>query len=248
MTKQHELLAVEADVQGQYKTITAETRKVFKNDHMFKGFIKTLTMFDEKDSALNAEERSPIATTVNERLDYTGKAISRYLDVVLQKEATNQKAVADIVIDGTVIAKDVPATFLLGLENKLREIRVLYENIPTLDMSMEWEQAADLGKDIWRQKYPEEALKTKKQFQHQILVEPTEHHPAQIEKWEEQVPVGKYVKKNWCSMITSTRKAELLGNIDKLSSAVKKARQRANSTEVEKTNIGNKLMLFIHAC
>lgn len=246
MSKLHEILAVEADTQGQYKNIFDETLRVFKNEHLFKGFIKTLTMFDEKDAVLNSEERSEIATTVPKRLEYTKNFIIKYLDVVLQKEATNQTAFADIVIDGITIAEKVPTTFLLGLESKLKEIRKLYERIPTLEVSVAWEKAEDIGDDIWRQKYPEEALRTKKQFLHQILVEPTNHHPAQIEKWEEQVAVGRYEKQNWSGMITSTEKARLLNNIDKLTHEVKKARQRGNNTEVVKTNIGKKLMDYIH--
>lgn len=247
MAKMHELLAVESDTKGQYNKMIEETIKVFKDKHIFQGFVRTLKMFDENDSSQNNTERSEIGSTVPKRLDYTGQFITRFLDVLLQKETTNQKASADIVVDGVIIAESVPATFLLGLENRLKELRVLYERIPTLDISVAWEPADDIGPGIFRQKFPEEAMKTKKKFQYQILVEATEHHPAQVEKWEDQVPVGKYSKQNWCSMITSTRKAEFLDNIDKLSHAVKKARQRANSTEVEKVNIGKKLMDFIHA-
>jgi archaellum component FlaF (FlaF/FlaG flagellin family) len=245
MAKMHELLAVESDTQGQFRKMLVETRKVFGNDHLFKGFVRKLEMFDEEQSHLNTVEHDELGTTVQDRLDYTSNFITRYLDIVLQKETTNQKASADLIVNGVVIAENVPATFLLGLESKLKEIREIYEAIPTLDVSVKWEEAQDLGEGVFRQAYPEESTKTKKQFQHQILVEPTEHHPAQIEKWEEQMPVGKYVKENWCSMITSTRKAKLLERIDQVSRAVKKARQRANNTEVEKVNIGKKLMDFI---
>lgn len=245
MSKLHELLAVEADAKGQFKTILTESQKVFSSEHLFKGFVRTLTMFDAKDEALNGTERSELTTTVPERLEYTGQFITRFLDLVLQKEKTNQKAIADIIIDGKTIAKDIPVTFLLGLESKLSLLRDLFMRIPSLDNSIAWEKADDIAEGIWRQKYPEEVLRTAKQFKHQILVEPTEHHPAQIEKWEESVPVGRYTKTVICGMITSNRKAHLLANIDKLSRAVKQARQRANSTEVEKVNIGNDLLNFI---
>ena len=83
-------------------------------------------------------------------------------------------------------------------------------------------------------------------FKSQVLYKATVEHPAQIEKWEEQVPVGKYVKKVWSGMLTPARKSELLGNIDKLISAVKKARQRANATVVVKLNVGQKFIDFIN--
>lgn len=247
MSKMHELLAVESDVQGQYRIIVNETINLFNKEHIFKGFVKKLKMFDEDQAHLNTSEHSEIGTTVPARLDYNSSFIVKYLDVVLQKESTNQLAVADIIVDGIVLAEKVPATFLLGLENKLKEIRNIYMAIPTLDVSVKWEEATDIGKNIYRQVHPETAVKTKKMFQHQILVEPTQFHPAQVEKWEEQIPVGTFTKENWCSMITSTRKAQLLERIDKLSNAIKKARQRANNTEVIKVNIGEKLMNFINA-
>lgn len=245
MAKMHELLAVEADTQGQFRKILVETLKVFRSEHVFKGYSKELKMFNDEHSELNTVERSQIGTTVMDRLKYTSKFITKYFDVVLQKEKTNQTAVADLIV-GDIVINDVPATFLLGLESKLKEIRRIYEEIPTLDISIEWDEDKNMGEGIYRQKHPETTLKTKKQFQHQILVEPTEHHPAQIEKWEEQVPVGKYVKQNWCSMISSTKKAQFLERIDELSIAVKKARQRANNSEVVKINIGDVLMNYIN--
>lgn len=247
MAKLHELLAVESDAKGQLAKILEETAKVFKDKHIFQGFVRTLKMFDEKDEEQNSEEHAEIGSTVPKRLEYTSNFIVRFLDVIFQKEATNRMACADIVVDGVVIAENVPATYLLGLESKLKEIRSLYEKIPTLDVGTAWEPAEDMGPGIYRQKFPDIALKTKMKFQYQVLVEATEHHPAQIEKWEDQVPVGRYTKQNWCSMITSTRKAQLLDNIDKLSREVKKARQRANNTEIEKGNIGKKIMDFINA-
>jgi hypothetical protein len=247
MAKMHELLAVETDIQGQFRTILEETVKVFKNEHLFKGFSKKLEMFDENESHLNETEHKEIGTTVPQRLDYTSKFICRLLDVRLQKEATNQEASSDLVVDGVTIAKDVPATALLGLESTLKDIRKIYEGIPTLEVGTRWEKAEDIGPGVFRQFYPEKSKKTRKEFRFQILDPATDKHPAQIEKWEEQLPVGEYTKENLCSMLTSTRKVELLDRISRLSKSVKKARQRANNTEVKKVKIGSEIMKFIHA-
>ena len=69
--------------------------------------------------------------------------------------------------------------------------------------------------------------------------------PAVIDKWEEVENVGKYTKKHWSGAVTSARKSELLGRIDNLLRAVKKARQRANSTEVVSMSVGNSLFEYI---
>jgi hypothetical protein len=247
MAKLHELLAVESDLEGKYKRITGETRKTFKDRPAhFIGSIRTYHPFDDDDKVDYPEEYQALATTVEERLDYTAKAIEPYFDALLQKESTNQVAKADLVVDGEEIAKDLPATFLLGMESRLKYLRGVYEQIPTLPVSVDWEKDASWGKNVYRMTHPEEKLKTVKQFKSQVLYEATEHHPAQIEKWDENVAVGKFVKRIWSGAISSAEKAELLGRIDKLITAVKKARQRANTAEVVKNQVGKDIMDFIH--
>lgn len=247
MTKLHELLAVESDAKGTFHTAGLNAIEVFDQPHLFQGYVKRLEMFDEDQSHLNQKEHREISTTVHENLTFLSDVVVKYFDIVLQKETTNQNAVADLVIDGKTIAKDVPATFLLGLESKLGTIKKIYEKIPVLDVAVKWDKAPELGAGIYVQHYPETSIKTKKMFQHQILIGPTEYHPAQIEKWEEQLPAGKFTKENWRSMLPVQEKTKLLKRIDLLIEEVRKARQRANCAEVAKVNIGKKLMDFIHA-
>lgn len=247
MSKMHELLAVEADAQGQYKTILKETKKDFSDKaNLFTGSLRRLEVFDDTDKTDFPEEHLAITTTVQERLVYTSNFVIRYYDVMLQKESTNQLAKADIEADGVTIAKDVPATCLLGLESRLRELREVYANIPTLQSGVEWEKDETIGKGVWKMTHAEEKLRTAKKFQFQVLYKATDKHPAQIEKWEEQVPTGKFIKNVWSGMVSSAEKARLLGNVDTLITAVKKARQRANTQEVVKANIGKALFDFIH--
>lgn len=245
MSKLHQVLAVESDLEGKYKRICEETIKTFSKAEMFRGSHRKLVSFAE-----NApdwpEENAELTTTVNERLEYTAGPVVSYFDALLQKEATNQNATADLVVNGITIGTALPATFLLGLESRLKYIRKVYEAIPTLAVGTKWEPAPDKGPNIFAMAYPEEKLKSELTFKSQILVEPTEHHPAQIEKWQEQMPVGKFVKNVWCGMITSNQKSILLQNIDDLLKGVKMARQKANSVEVQKLSIGADIMSFIN--
>jgi len=242
--KLHQILAVEPDLEGKYKRIAEESKKTFSKSAMFTGSHRKLVSFEENAPEF-PEEYQEIATTVDERIAYTNESIANYLDALLQKEATNQIAKADLEIDGVVLAKDVPATFLLALETRLKFIRGVYESIPTLPAGIEWSPASDKGIGIWKMVHPEEKLKTELKFKSQILVPPTEHHPAQVEKWQEQVPVGKFVKNIWSGMITSARKSELLDRIDRMLQAAKNARQKANSVGVINVKIGKALTDFI---
>ncbi|RKZ98183.1 MAG: hypothetical protein DRQ46_02870 [Gammaproteobacteria bacterium] len=246
MAKLHQILATESDLEGKYKRTCEETKKTFGKKAMFTGGHRKLVVFDDTDKIDHPEEHQAMTTTVHERMKFTGGAISNYLDALFQKEATNQEAHADLDVDGVSIGMALPATFLLALESRLKYVRGVYEALPTLQAGVDWKPSTDKGDGIWDMVHPEEKIKTKMTFKSQILVEPTEHHPAQIEKWEEQVPVGKFVKHVWCSMITSHEKAEILGRIDRLLQATKQARQRANAQEIVKGNVGKSIMDFIN--
>ena len=246
MPKLHELLAVEGDLEGAHKEILQEAQKTFKDKPAhFMGAHKTLKMFDENQPTA-PDEYQEMVTTVHDKLGYIAGHAVRYLDAVLQKESTNQIARADLVVDGKVIAKDIPATFLLGLETKLKNIRETYRTVPTLPPGLKWERDETKGKHVYSMVHPEEKFKTARTFRHKVLYEATKEHPAQIEKWEETENVGKYVTQRWAGMLTSAEKSELLGRVDKLIRATKKARQQANATEVSKATIGKHIFDFIN--
>ena len=247
MGKLHQLLAVEPDLDGAYKNVLQETQVVFeKKANLFFGSIKTLKMFDENDTTKYTDERHELTTTVPKRLDYQNDFIAKYLDALLQKEATNQYAVADLIIDGITLGTELPATFLLALEKRLVTIRAVYKTIPTLPQGVTWEVDTTVGTDIFKTVHPDVKFKTKKTFVHKVLYEATKEHPAQIEKWDETENVGEYSIDTWSGLISSAYKAEMLKRIDDLIIAVKKARQKANSCDVVKTTIGAKLMDYIN--
>jgi len=253
MAKLHQLLAVEADLEGKYKRICEESKKTFGKPAMFMGYHRKLESFSD-DAPEWPEENQEMATTVHDRIKYTQGHIESYLDALAQKESTNQVAVADLVVRGTTLATAVPATFLLGLESRLKYVRGVYEALPTLQAGTEWKLAPDKGANIFAMVHPEEKLKTELTFKSQVITEAQfppagragNSIPAQFEKWQEQLPVGKFVKNVWCGMITTAEKSRLLDNIDTLIRATKMARQKANSTEVKKVQVGQAIMDFIN--
>lgn len=247
MAKLHELLAVESDLEGLYNRIVAETKKNFK-DHQerYSGQRKVVEFYDE-DVKPEADEYKHMDDTVLSKINYTSEHIIRYLDAVLQKERTNMDAKADIVVDGVAIAENVPATFLLGLEKRLKKIRNdVYASIPTLTPGVEWKIDESIGKDVYKMVHPEERFKTKKLRKNHIKYEATKEHPAQVDVYTEDERVARVLTYNWSGKLSSADKSALLEKIDKLIRAVKKARQKANTTEVVKETIGEKLFNYIH--
>jgi hypothetical protein len=247
--KLHELLAVEPDLKNKFNLIADETMVTFnkKADH-FLGSLRTLTMVDvdRKHEEAAGEVRKEFVTTVDEKLRYTWESIVPYFDSLLMKEKTNQSAGADLVVDGEVLAKDVPATFLLGMEDRLKLVRAVYAAIPTQQPGIAWAPDPNERPGVYKAVHPEHAQKTEKDFQFKVLVPANDKHPAQLEKWDATKVAGVYTTEKWTSMWTPAEKSLRLGRIDELITAVKECRMRANGIDVVKLDIGEKFRQFIH--
>jgi hypothetical protein len=245
-TKLHEILAVESDLEKVASNIIAEAKNTFnKKTNLFMGTLKTAEMFEDG-VPVPVPEIIKREETVPSKLGYVGKAVARWLDAVYQKECTNQEANADLIVDGQVILEAVPATFLLGLETKVKRLRDMYIEMPTLQPGIRWEEAPDEGKNVFRTAAPMERFITNKQVKSTVLYEATKEHPAQIDKWTEDVKVGRYLVHTTSGMITPARKSEILDRLDKLAQAAKSARMRANTAEVHIVQIGKTLMNYIN--
>lgn len=231
MGKMHELLAVEASISGNLGRDRAETLHVLGKSENFRREVVTKTYFNAEDANLNAMTETALVTTVPDRIKWHMGFLSKYLDVQVQKDKTNQSAMADIVLeDGTVLLKDVPATTLLMLETKLGvDLRKIFETIPTLEAATKWEFNVGEGLFVTG---PVSSIHTKKIMKPVILAPATEKHPAQVKESTEDVAIAKSERMIYSGMITSAMKAELLLKLDALVAAIKKARQRANQAEV----------------
>lgn len=241
----HALLAVEADLTNTAKALVEETAVTFtkKPDH-FKGHVKTVTYFDEARSQENEQEEKKLVTTVDAKLVYALEPVARLYDALLQKEEANQRAKTDLVIDGVTIGTDLPATFLLGLETRLKTVQQLVLATPTLDPSMIWNEDLAAGAGVYRST-PQGTKRTEKDTQFKVLAAATDKHPAQIEKWTVDVPVAKIETTHVSGMWTPARKSEVLARIDKMLNAVKKARQMANTVETQNLQVGKQIMDYI---
>ena len=247
MSKLHEILAVEGELEGAYKKILEEAKVTFdKKPVHFTGAVKKYEPFDDAQKATDStEERLEMVTTVHKKLDYMFQHVIRFIDCTAQKDRANQLAKANIEVDGKIFASDVPSTTLLGLESKIKQWRDVIDSVPTLPPGITWEVDENIGKGVYRRKHPEQKFRTAKTFKHTILVAATDKHPAQLEKWQEDINVGKYITESWSGMLTPSEKSEMLGRVDTLARAVKTARQRANCKEVENINVCKPLVNYI---
>lgn len=246
MSKLHELLAVENDVEKVSRKLVDESIKTLGKDNLFNGQVRVLEHFNSEDALSDTREVVELTTTVDENIDYVVDALAEYFDVVFQKDLTNQQASADIVVDGKVLAENVPSTFLLGMEKKLNNLRNLYEAIPTLQPGIKWQPAPDAGAGVFQAANDTVQFKTKKDIDFKEVSPATKEHPAQVVQYETTVNVGKYTTTKTSGMFTPLEKANRIARLDKVLKAVKQARNRANSTEVVKGKIGNDILDFIN--
>jgi len=248
MAKLHELLAVEPDLKKVFQRVADEVHVLFtrKSEH-FRGHHKSLKMQDEERAfeEAAAEETKTITTTVMAKLHYAAKSGAKYIDALATKEATNQTAKANLVVNGKVIAEDLPATFLLGLESKLKVVREYLAHAPTLDPAHSWVPAENLGEGIFQTEHDDVRERQEKKTAYITVAQATEHHPAQVAKELEAKIVGLFTTKRTSAMISPAEKSELMERCDLLIRATKQARQRANQAEVVKKTIGAKLFNFI---
>ena len=250
MAQLHELLAVEGDLKGEKDKIKEEALNTFeKKSTHFSGGLRTLEMFDDarKEEESGGTERQEIVTTVPDKLKYMSGSFIRFWDAKLQKELANQEAKADVTVDGKEFMKSVPVTFLLSMEEELKQLRKVYDKIPTLQPGIEWKKDSQKGEHYWKTAYPIVKHKTEKTIEYKIIVPATKEHPAQVKEWAEDKPVGKYSTENWSGMLSPAEKSVMLGKIDTILRAVKKARQRANNQEVKKINIGSYNFNYVHS-
>jgi len=245
MSKLHEILSIEPDKKGTAEKILAETVHTFskKQEHFF-GQNRSYKPLKDDDVEDFASENKEIVTTVRDKLDYTETSLVEWLDVLYQKEQANTQAKSDLVIEGIVVAKDVPATVLLNFEKYFKQIRQIYDVIPTLPPEEIWVKDGD-KKNEYRTD-PKVSYRTKKEMKAVVLYPHTDKHPAQLEKVVDDVRVGTWqtIKRSGC--LSSLEKSLLLGRVDKIIQAVKVARMRANDQKVEQVRLAKQLFEFIN--
>ena len=180
----HELLAAEPDLRGQANKILLETQQNFGKAELFRGSSREFVPFSDADALLKEESYEELPTTVEARIGYTFDKLAPYWDAVFQKESTNQQARADIVVNGVSLAKDVPATVLLGLETRLTELRNVLASMPTLDVKTAWVAKPGGKPGEWQSQHPTVTFRTKKVTKPLVLSPATQHQQAIVKRFD----------------------------------------------------------------
>ncbi len=247
MGQLHQVLAVEGSLGDEANKALAETKVTLSKPENFIGGVKILEMFKDDRQKENSTEHRTVAHKARAVIDGMLVRVGNYWDAVFQKETANQSARADIILsNGVVLITNVPATFLLGLETKLKALKDVLATTPVLAPTTQWETSPAMEAGVWQSKGRKETFKTEKSYKVQILAPATDKHPAQVDKIPVDEVIGKYLETQFSGAITPDAKAGMMARLDDLIVSVRKARARANEQEVSPYNgIGKVLLDYV---
>lgn len=242
MARLNQIIAIEKDNRTRAEQIAFAAYKQLAKPEPLTGIIKTYLPRDEQGEQLPSQG-TRVQATVEETLQELSIITARFLDLLGSKERTNQEAVADVILDGTVFIPNAPVTFLLALERILSEELVQAKKLPVLPLEFEW---ADYDGAGVYQTPPIVTVRSKKVPKNHVKAPATDKHPAQVEVYYEDVAVGDWTTRHFSGMIPIARKHQIIDRITSLLEAVKQAREEANTTEVVDFKTGAAVFSYIY--
>lgn len=243
MPKLNQVLAIERNVKSRTTAELTEIYKVAQKPSLFDGMNRHYTPKDENQEQ-QPSERQLVQQRVDDLLRKLSSNNTEIYDVTFTKDAANQNARADLVIDGKVLAKDVPAVYLLYLEKQITDLGTVIEKIPVLDPAFRWFRDEALG--LW-QAEPVQTSRTKKVQKSLVLLAPTEKHPGQAQLVVEDEVVGQWAMTKQSGAMRQADKDAMLDRLRRLQKAIKFAREQANTVEAPERTIGGNIFDYLLA-
>lgn len=241
VTTLSQIIAVTKGVKSQTLRDFTDAHRNVQKAPPLSGISRTYRPKDEEGEQLPPES-TRVQLSATDVLADIAKTLTRLFDVVLTQDAANTKARADIVVDGNVLVADVPVTYLLFLEKQLTDLYTFVDKLPVLDPAERWTFSDELGAYA---SDPVETIRSKKILRNHVKAEATEKHPAQVEVYTEDVPVGYWTTVKQSGALPAVRVKELRERVTKLQQAVKFAREQANGMEVTDAKAGEAVFGYL---
>ena len=239
--QQNQIIAIEKGVKNRVNRELTDLHKAIQKPALLNGQFKTFEKTKE-DYPDQPDEKINVQVNAQEVLKKVSKILIEHFDVTATKDWGNCEAKADVVVDGDIIVEQAPVTYLLFLEKELNDIHTFVSKIPTLDPAYEWNE------DVNSKLFKSEPVKTQRTAKIQkaiVLYAATEQHPAQTQLITEDENVGFWKTVQISSALPLPTKESIIEKIEALQNAVKSAREKGNSTEVDKKKIGEKVLSYI---
>jgi hypothetical protein len=239
--KLNQVIAVEKSAREAHNKEKTALHRKSSTPGLFNGLTKVYTKKDDDGEDFPAEKVKVQARVDDVIREFCASHVDA-LNVVATKDYGNQDASADVMVNGAVIIKDAPVTYLLFLEKELVDFKTFVMSLPELDESLEW--SWDEEQSLWRS---DEITthKTKKVQKPIVLYPHSVEHPAQTEMITEDMVVGHWATTKLSGAIPVPEKRRLADKVTLLQRAVKYAREEANSTKVPNMKVGKPVMDFL---
>ncbi len=222
--------------------LTALYHLVQRNAGLLSGLIRRYTPRDEEGEHLPGES-SVVQTRVEaDVLPGVKTALERMFDLQFTQDVANTEARADVRIGTEVLIRNAPITYLMWLEKKLVDLRTFVSKLPTLDPADRWSWDNDLS--VWRSESVI-TVRAKKVPRNHVLAEATDRHPAQVQVWHEDVPVGTWNTVKLSGAAPASLITLLDDRIAALIDAVRVARTEANEMTVTDVRAGAQVFAFL---
>lgn len=241
MPKLHQIIAL---ANGQ-RTRTAEAvtaiYKKVQRDALFDGLVRTYHACREDEHELPPEAKN-IQASWQDCLGQAVKHWSKLINITATQDFANCQARGNVVVDGTVLLPAIPVTHLLFLEKHVTDVRTFLLHLPVLDPAENWKYDENRACFITD---PQRKIRTRKVPQVLVKYEATDKHPAQTERFDEDIVVGEWQTTLMSGRIPADKKAALIERVDKLLEALKLAREQANQSNASDVPLARPLFDFI---
>ncbi|MEU3712633.1 hypothetical protein [Streptomyces catenulae] len=241
MAKLNQIIAVEKGVKSKSQQDLTAAQHGLQKPALLSGIARTYRPKDEEGEQLPPES-TRVQIQAEDVLRSTATTLTRLFDVTATKDWANCTARADVTVDGRPLLTQVPVAYLLFLEKQLGDLAAFVRKLPVLDASESWVQ--DPSTDAWKTE-PVRTVRTKKVPRNHVKAEATEKHPAQVDVYYEDIPVGYWTTMKFSGALPARRVNELLDRVEKLQTAVKFAREEANGAEVTDQRVGDAVFGYL---
>lgn len=241
MAKLNQIVAIVTGKKTRAQKSLTEIYKRLQKDALFEGIARTYTPTDEDGEKQPAEKKN-VQYKTRDAIQEARDTLLELFDATATQDYGNCNARADVTVDDRVILEQVPVTYLMFLEKQLTDLHTFVQSIPLLDAAESWQW--DENSDCYVTE-PAVSNRTKKVPRSYVLYEATEKHPAQVEMYHEDVTVGQWKTIKFSSALAAQEKNEMTQRVRRLQEAVKFAREEANSMEVDRVQLGNKVFDFV---
>jgi hypothetical protein len=243
MAKLNQILAIEKGLKTRVYAEFTELHNATQKPGLMNGFHKAYQPRDENGETYPPESQKVQHNAV-EVLERVATILTELFDITATKDWANCQAKADVLIDGRVLLRDVPAPYLLFLEKQLSDLTAFIGKMAELDPGSDW--STDPSTGLFKTE-ASATQRTKKLQRPIVLYDATEHHPAQTQLITEDVIAGQWTTIKYSGAMPAPRKKQLLVRIEKLSNAVKYAREQANAVEAQDKKLAKEVFEYLFA-